>query len=1020
MLLAFALAKNERYPQIPAGLDFELAWWVFLVLVALVVWSWSRAPWLRRALLGREDPRIFALMRVMLALFTFACFWNLEPYWRMLWSDEGMFTLEEAQRRYGRSALSGWTELDGFLDPWAVVKFLWETPSLLILHGEPAYVRGLMFTFFGLLGCYLVGFRTRTTGVLCWLLLNGIYQRNSVYHEGTDTVFRVVWFYMLFARTDAAWSVDNALRRWREGRAHARPSRFDLGLFADRLLSYAWIGSWLVIGARQLDMHLDAPVLLAVVAVVAAAAEALLRPGFRAAHRAAWEAEHGEPLPAPPRFEWVPRWPRLLVVVQFCWLYCNTGALKTGGVWTRGDALYYALNLDHFYRLEGFTQWLSAYAGTNFFRLATWLTHAWEIGFPLVAVGLWFGYRERHRAAGWARVAATGPRAWTGHVALVVLWATVGWILYESLPLLYALNKQGKPTMPKYAQLQLALAWYLGWPLLVAVLAALGRWTPTIPGWRRGRLRMPPVTLSPEFLRRWLLGRRLWLTLGVAFHGFLIVFMNIGMFPFIMLGSYLCFMSARPWIALAEHVSLPRRLSKWPELAGAFAPVEAVESVERRASMRRGGEWIHDRWLLLGASVVVATIAARGRPPAWFAALGGADTASPPSVPRPEGADASVGQLARATGNAAVHTAPVDTVLAWPIALACLAGVACLVMWLRTRRLDPDRAGRFATAMVFCASTAAIVFGIGQHPGASELAEGAYRDMLGRLIHFELFVFALACLIVGWRRRRRPTDTEHVGGWPLGRALALSLCLWHVGALSMALAPNYPVWSTWHGPARRIFGSWLRVTNTNQSWKMFAPNPPRANVSMQTVVVDGDGKYWDLNNNAVRFRPRLFWANDRMRKMQRRMVGSSKWYLRYWANFYCAEWTLDHGTPPKEIQIYKVTSRIPAPNDTKWKPWDPRRRKLTTTYVDRIDCPDDPVPVFIKQRRGLPLSDADHEALEKARERAERDANNRIRAWERRSDFGGDAPPPSGGFVPKGTPVETKPTARAPRPGSPP
>ena len=74
MLLAFALAKNERYPQIPAGLDFELAWWVFLVLVALVVWSWSRAPWLRRVLLGREDPRIFALMRVMLALFTFACF----------------------------------------------------------------------------------------------------------------------------------------------------------------------------------------------------------------------------------------------------------------------------------------------------------------------------------------------------------------------------------------------------------------------------------------------------------------------------------------------------------------------------------------------------------------------------------------------------------------------------------------------------------------------------------------------------------------------------------------------------------------------------------------------------------------------------------------------------------------------------------------------------------------------------------------------------------------------------------
>src|SRR5690606_30474634 len=49
-------------------------------------------------------------------------------------------------------------------------------------------------------------------------------------------------------------------------------------------------------------------------------------------------------------------------------------------------------------------------------------------------------------------------------------------------------------------------------------------------------------TIDQAFVRRWLLGRRLWLGLGVIFHGFLILFMNIGMFPFIMLMMYVAWL----------------------------------------------------------------------------------------------------------------------------------------------------------------------------------------------------------------------------------------------------------------------------------------------------------------------------------------------------------------------------------------------------------------------------------------------------------------------------------------------
>jgi hypothetical protein len=45
--------------------------------------------------------------------------------------------------------------------------------------------------------------------------------------------------------------------------------------------------------------------------------------------------------------------------------------------------------------------------------------------------------------------------------------------------------------------------------------------------------------LDREWFCKWFLGRRVWLTLGLMFHGNLQVLMNIGMFPPIMMSTYL-------------------------------------------------------------------------------------------------------------------------------------------------------------------------------------------------------------------------------------------------------------------------------------------------------------------------------------------------------------------------------------------------------------------------------------------------------------------------------------------------
>ena len=69
-----------------------------------------------------------------------------------------------------------------------------------------------MFLIAGLFALsLLVGYRTRTASVVCWLLLISLQNRNVLVLTGGDTMLRVMAFWAMFLPLGVRWSVDRAL-----------------------------------------------------------------------------------------------------------------------------------------------------------------------------------------------------------------------------------------------------------------------------------------------------------------------------------------------------------------------------------------------------------------------------------------------------------------------------------------------------------------------------------------------------------------------------------------------------------------------------------------------------------------------------------------------------------------------------------------------------------------------------------------------------------------------------------------
>ncbi|MDC0718566.1 hypothetical protein [Nannocystis bainbridge] len=813
------------FSRVPPELGSHVGWLCLAVVVATLAWAATRMESVRRSLLALEDPRMFATLRIGTALMTIQCFWNLHPYWRMLWSDEGLYDLDETRSRFGSSALMGWTPEDGFLDHWGVFKFLWGKHSLFYFWSAPDGVEWVMYAIFGVLLLYAAGVFSRLTGVLSWLLVCSVYNHNGLYLEGTDTVYRTLWWVLIFARTGDAWSFDN------------------------------WVRCKLLRRAGKLQ-------------------------------------EVGEPAQPgkQPVYRLIPSWPRYLIMAQLAAIYTATGIVKTGNVWMQGDALYYALNMDHFYRFEDWTQQVSAVFGTNLFRLMTWVTRWWEEHFAIAILGAILGFQLRHRDQPWFIAQDRPWRRWLGRLALLLGYAA----LYRVSVLAYPYVVELPKNQPEQARALVAtgvghvhLVLGVIVPLLIVAWFALGRWPLRVRGW----------TIDQSFVQRWLLGRRLWLGLGLLFHGFLILFMNIGMFPFIMLMVYVAWLRGEE-IAAALH---------W------------LWRQARRTGLRRvlpaGGE------RLFGPAQRPEDLPARGRtiPDAIVVVLGALLLAI---IYKRIGGDRDVGGL----------------VYAW---LGLVAAVA-LVFRLFTRPL--------------------------RH---------VFKGMSG--------VPADAA----------PGGTPGLAGGALFRAVVLGLITWHFSAVALALFPSSNVFSQWRSAARGVFGSYLTVTGTSQSWNMFAPNPPRANTFMKTVVVLPDGTRWDIGYNSYSYRPFPWIYNDRMRKMHRRMIGKGKSYLRPWSFFVCRNWFIEYGEPAAKVETWRITTKIPTPEQVRDKGWyRPADLKATYELLETHSClKQGQLPAFMKQRYGVPLDEADQRELEAAAEKQARQADQRRRSWATRRDWGGNPQP---------------------------
>jgi hypothetical protein len=220
-----------------------------------------------------------------------------------------------------------------------------------------------------------------------------------------------------------------------------------------------------------------------------------------------------------PPFRRIAAWPLRLMMVQLTIIYFVNGALKTGDAWRNGTALYYALNLDHFYRVpaQNVVTWLQ---WVGVLPVLTWLTRYWELCFPLALLGAALRAYEAERAAG--RWEAVPPWQRIGS------WAVLGLGGLAAVALAY--------------------------DVITAAVAGLGVGSMVFL-YRSLRDRVPA---GHRILLHWVLGKRVWLGLGLGVHLGIEAGMNIGTFPQIMMATYLAWLSGPEveafWRALLARV----------------------------------------------------------------------------------------------------------------------------------------------------------------------------------------------------------------------------------------------------------------------------------------------------------------------------------------------------------------------------------------------------------------------------------------------------------------------------------
>lgn len=137
-----------------------------------------------------DTARVLGLYRIVFGLIVLYCFALLAKHVTMFFSDEGLLT----------SAASAQV-----LEPSVFALFRW-------FH-RPWEVRAALLAVFVSAAFFTVGFHTRASTVVLFVLVVSFHDRNIYVLQGGDTVIRTMLFFFLFAPAGAAFSVDSLRRR---------------------------------------------------------------------------------------------------------------------------------------------------------------------------------------------------------------------------------------------------------------------------------------------------------------------------------------------------------------------------------------------------------------------------------------------------------------------------------------------------------------------------------------------------------------------------------------------------------------------------------------------------------------------------------------------------------------------------------------------------------------------------------------------------------------------------------------
>ncbi|MEW5847301.1 MAG: HTTM domain-containing protein [Myxococcota bacterium] len=147
------------------------------------------SPFSREFWLGHTDLRPVAIFRILLGLITVHDILRRFQYLEEWHTDNGVLP---------RMAL-----VEGIARPWrfSLLDTMGTTPMVAVF-----FVVGLIAAV-----CLTIGFHTRLATFVAWIFVVSVQERNLGVTDSSDTLFRVMLFWLMFAPAGAAYSIDRAL-----------------------------------------------------------------------------------------------------------------------------------------------------------------------------------------------------------------------------------------------------------------------------------------------------------------------------------------------------------------------------------------------------------------------------------------------------------------------------------------------------------------------------------------------------------------------------------------------------------------------------------------------------------------------------------------------------------------------------------------------------------------------------------------------------------------------------------------